>query len=135
MEVATKMIVWEILEITIQHLKITIGLIGAQYQNFILFYFSNILVELEEIIKVYGKVNDCSGPFLHLAVLWFWGGRVRTNLIETHLRPVCAQVRALVETLGCHVPTAGNAITKNVIASKTWYSRTTKIFFAGNDNA
>ena len=98
------MIVWEILEITIQHLKITIGLIGAQYQNFILFYFSNILVELEEIIKVYGKVNDCSGPFLRLAVLWFWGGRVGTNLIETHLRPACAQVRALAETLGCMCP-------------------------------
>jgi len=50
-------------------LKTTIGLIGAQYHNFILFYFSNILVELEEIIKVDGKVNDCSGPFLRLAAL------------------------------------------------------------------
>ena len=46
-------------------------------------------------------------------------GRVEIGLIETKLRPACAQVRALVGTLGCHVPMVGNAITKNVIAGNT----------------
>ena len=46
-------------------MKTAIGLIGAQSQIFILFYFFNIFVELEEAIEVYGKVNDCGGPFLH----------------------------------------------------------------------
>ena len=46
-------------------------------------------------------------------------GRVEIDLIKTQLRPACAQVRALARTLGCHMPTAINAVTKNVIARNT----------------
>ena len=49
-------------------MKTAIGLIGAQSQIFILFYFFNIFVELEETIEVYGKVNDCGGPFLRFGL-------------------------------------------------------------------
>ena len=45
--------------------------------------------------------------------------RVKIGLIETQFRPTCAKVRALAGTLGCHVPTTRNAVTKNVIAGNT----------------
>jgi len=61
-----------------------------------------------QIVNSREKILSLWRAFLHLglnhscctATLWFWGRRVGTGLIETHLRPARAQVKALVETLG-----------------------------------
>ena len=72
MEVATKMIVTEMRNsrnyLSIFEDRHWINWCAISNFYFILFYFFNIFVELEETIEVYGKVNDCGGPFLRFGL-------------------------------------------------------------------